>query len=71
MASKTQRPDADRIAAFRAELDAFIDARVAEIKKTCEGVPAESIRIDLMRGYSCQCAAVQRILREDEKAAAA
>ena len=34
----------EQIGALRADLDAAIDARVAEIRKTCPGVPAGVIR---------------------------
>jgi hypothetical protein len=55
--NRTPTLDERRVRAFRAELDAWIDDRAAEIKKSCEGVPVASIRRDLMRGIGCQCAA--------------
>lgn len=64
--SKTPPLDA-RIEAFRAELDSFIDARVAEIKKECAGVPEGVLRNILVRGSGCQCAAVQNLFREGEQ----
>jgi hypothetical protein len=69
MAFKNTPPLEERVAAFRAELDIFLDARVAEIKKTCPGVPPEVIRLSLTRGMGCQCDAVQEIKRQDNKQA--
>lgn len=69
--SKTQPPlDAERVRAIRAELDAWIDARAEEIKKTCEGVPVASIRNSITRGIGCQCAAFLIIKAQDDEAAA-
>jgi hypothetical protein len=44
-----------KISALREEIDAFLDAKVEEIKKECVGVPAQVIRNTLTRGH-CQCA---------------
>jgi hypothetical protein len=71
MASKPQPLDEARVSAFRAELDAFIDARAAEIAKTCPGVPMGAIRTSITRGMGCQCAAYLRLKAEDEAEAAA
>jgi hypothetical protein len=68
MAPKPQPLD-ERVRNFRAELDAFIDARVAEIKKTCPGVPEGVLRNTLTRGM-CQCGVVLEIMRTDEEQAA-
>jgi hypothetical protein len=59
-------PLEDRIAALRAEIDAYIDARITEIRKTCEGVPAETIRQSLTRGMGCQCATYLELKARDE-----
>jgi hypothetical protein len=62
--------DAERINKFRAELDVLIDARVAEIRKTCEGVPDGIVRRELTRGLGCQCSAVLEIMRQNDEQAA-
>ncbi|WP_409188782.1 hypothetical protein [Bradyrhizobium sp. RDM4] len=67
MASPKTLPLDERIKSVRAEIDAFIDARTAEIKKACPGVPEASIRRDLLRG-GCQCAAYLDITAKDEAA---
>jgi hypothetical protein len=49
-------PLKERIAELRAEIDAWIDAKAAEIAKDNPGVPQVAIRYDLTaRGGSCQC----------------
>lgn len=68
MASPKTLPLEERIESIRAELDALIDRKVAEVKKQCPGVPEASIRYEITRGTACQCAAVLDILRHDEKA---
>ena len=56
---------ADRIAAFRAELDAFIDAKAAEIKVQSESVPVQVIRNMLTtRFFGCQCQAALNIIEQ-------
>jgi len=46
----------DRIKALHADIEAYIDARVAEVAKACPGVPAVRIKHDLMtRAGGCQC----------------
>jgi len=65
MALNRTQPLDERVKAFRAELDAFIDARVAEIRKTCQ-VPDGAVRNSLMRGMGCQCSAVLEIKRQDD-----
>jgi len=57
MALLRKLPLEDQITALRAELDAAIDARVAEIAEGCPGVPAGVIRNSITRGMGCQCAA--------------
>ena len=56
----------EQIAALRADLDAAIDARVAEIRKTCPGVPAGVIRNSITRGTGCQCAAYLEMKSKDD-----
>jgi hypothetical protein len=50
-------PLEDRIHEMRAEIDAEIDKRAEEIKKTMEGVPFQVIRNILTKSSGCQCAA--------------
>lgn len=68
MASPKTLPLEERITAMRAEIDAAIDAHVAEIVKTCPGVPAGAIRNSITRGMGCQCAAYLQILEKDQAA---
>lgn len=56
----------ERVKAIRGEIDAFIDARAAKIKETCEGVPVLVIRNLLTaRSGGCQCAAYLGLLTKD------
>lgn len=54
----------ERIHAFRAELDSWIDAKVADLKQTRDGagMPVLQLRHMLTRGDSCICRAAARIL---------
>lgn len=52
-----QQPLEEQIEAIRAKIDAFIDERVAAIKKDCMAVPALVIRNSITRGMGCQCSA--------------
>jgi hypothetical protein len=67
VAFKSTPPLDERVKAFRAELDAFIDAHIAEIKKTCPGVPDGVLRNTLMRDM-CPCSAVLEIKRQETAA---
>ncbi|UPJ65973.1 hypothetical protein IVB23_00855 [Bradyrhizobium sp. 191] len=58
----------ERVNAIRDEIDAFIDARVAEIGKTCPGVPSGVIRNSITRGLGCQCAAYLELKAKDAEA---
>jgi len=60
----------ERIKTLRADLDAWIDARVAEEMKRCPGVPAGVIRHTMTRGLGCTCAAYLEIKRVDDEQAA-
>jgi hypothetical protein len=51
----------EKISQLRDELDAEIDRRAAELKKTMEGVPVTVIRNILTRSSPCQCDAYIRI----------
>lgn len=56
LAQSAKAPLKDRIAELRVEIDAWIDAKAAEIAKDCPGVPLVSIRYDLTtRANGCQC----------------
>ncbi len=61
-----RKPLEDQITALRAELDAAIDARVAEIAKSCPGVPEGVIRNSITRGMGCQCAAYLELKAKDD-----
>ena len=60
----------ERITKLRAEIDAFIDARVAVIAKTCVGVPAAAIRNITTKHSGCRCAVYLDLKAADDKAAA-
>ncbi|SHM40863.1 hypothetical protein [Bradyrhizobium lablabi] len=64
MALLKQTPLDERINTFRAELDAFIDSKVQELKKTCPGVPDGVLRAGLTR-TDCACEAVLSIKRQE------
>jgi hypothetical protein len=69
MAFIRPKPLNERIENLRADIDAFIDARVAAIKKDCPGVPSLAIRNTLVR-TGCQCASYIEIKANDDAAAA-
>src|SRR5438034_511049 len=70
MAFSRNPPLDERIEKLRAEIDAFIDARAEEVKKTCEGVPVDVIRnLITARGGGCQCQQYLEIKKQDETAA--
>ena len=50
---------------LRAQIDAYIDAFVAEQRKQVPGVPAVALRQMLMRGQ-CLCKAAERLLKEPQ-----
>jgi hypothetical protein len=69
MASPKTLPLEERIRSIRAEIDAFIDERAAEEKKTCEGVPVGVIRNLLTaRSDGCQCRAYLQVAEKDKAA---
>jgi hypothetical protein len=71
MAPQKQQPLDERIKSFRAEIDAIIDARVAQVVKECKGnVPAAAIRQMIMKHSNCQCAVYLDLKAADDKAAA-
>lgn len=58
--------DENKVQALQAEINAFIDARAAEMKKTCEGVPVQVLRNILTnRSGGCECRAYQQIKQQD------
>ena len=58
-----EKPLAERIEDFRAELDRFIDAKAAELKEQPPGVPLQVLRnMITVRAGGCQCQAAQSIL---------
>ena len=59
--------DVERVNNIRDEIDAFIDARVAVLKKTSPGVPELGLRnILTARRGGCQCIAFIHIAEQDE-----
>jgi hypothetical protein len=54
----TPQLNLDRVQALHADIEAYIDRRVAEEAKACPGVPAVRIKHDLMgRAGGCVCRA--------------
>ena len=61
-----EKPLAQRIEEFRAELDAFVDAKAVGIKAQSESVPLPVIRNMLTtRFFGCQCQAALNIIEQD------
>lgn len=60
---------ADRIKQARAEAEAFIDLKTAELKATQGGatMPIGVCRHMITRGDSCQCRAALRLLEKEQK----
>ena len=56
---------AERIEKVRAEADAFIDAKAAELKAEFDSIPVGALRVQLTRGSGCACAVVKRLLEEN------
>ena len=55
---------ATRIESLRASIEAFIDARVEEIKKDCPGLPLQTIKNTIVKG-SCLCASYLDLIAKD------
>jgi hypothetical protein len=54
-----------RVAAIRAEADAFLDAKADELKANTPGVPLEVLRnIITNRTFGCQCQAVLNLEKQ-------
>lgn len=65
--SKTPPPEdlTSRIAAIRAEADAFLDAKAEELKAQTPGVPLEVLRNMITnRSFGCQCQAVLNLEKQ-------
>jgi hypothetical protein len=62
--AKKPRDLAEDIRLFRADLDVFIEGRVAELKQSYPNQPEASLRMDLMKHSNCQCAIVSHILAQ-------
>jgi hypothetical protein len=59
--------EVDRVNQIRDDIDAFIDARVAVLKKSSPGVPDLVLRnILTARSGGCQCLAYLHIAEQDE-----
>ena len=54
------------ITEFHSELESFIDARVAALKRLHPELPVAMLRKDLIRGQ-CLCAVVQRLLKQEQQ----
>ena len=64
----SKMPLDERIKSIRTDIDAFIDARVADIKKDCPGLPDATIRNTLTRGQ-CQCGQYLLLKKQDDETA--
>ena len=65
--AKNITPLEERIESLRADIDAFIDERVAAEAKQCPGVPLLVIRqIATGRAGGCQCEAYLQLTKERE-----
>jgi hypothetical protein len=54
-----------RIAAIRAEADAFLDAKAEELKSQTPGVPLQVLRnIITNRSFGCQCQAILNLEKQ-------
>lgn len=64
-----QKPLEERITELRAEIDAFIEARVDDLAKSITTVPRAALRKDLV-GYSggCKCDALLSIVKQEKAA---
>ena len=71
MAILKSPPLEERIEKLRADIDAFIDARVANEAKSCPGVPVVMLRqMATSRSGACQCAAYLQIKQQEAERAA-
>ncbi|MEH2534418.1 hypothetical protein V1277_006286 [Bradyrhizobium sp. AZCC 1588] len=71
MAITRTPPLEERIEKLRADIDAFIDTRIAKEAKDCPGVPAVMLRQMATSGSGgCQCAAYLKLKQQEEERAA-
>jgi hypothetical protein len=69
MAINRTAPLEERIQNIRADIDAFIDARVEAERKACPGVPGPVLRnIITARGGGCQCSVYLNLTKQDDAA---
>ncbi len=71
IAAKKKPPEpslAERIQAFQVELDAFLDAKAAELKATREGrdLFIGGLKHMITRGDTCRCRIVARLLGDPD-----
>jgi hypothetical protein len=58
-------PDlAARIDALRADLETFINAKVAELKLDCPGLPLQTIKNTIVKG-NCECRSYLDLVAKD------
>jgi hypothetical protein len=70
MAILKSAPLEARIEKLRAEIDAFIDARVAKEAKECPGIPSPVLRqMATAKARGCQCSQYLALKQEAERAA--
>jgi hypothetical protein len=58
----------DEIKNVRARIEAFVAARVAELRKTYTDLPDSVVRADLLGGNGCLCLAFLDIKQRDDEA---
>ncbi|MBR1145077.1 hypothetical protein [Bradyrhizobium sp. AUGA SZCCT0431] len=67
-----QQPLDERIEKLRADIDAFIDARVEAMKSDTPGIPAPVLRqMIIARAIGCQCSQYRFIKQQDDRESAA
>jgi hypothetical protein len=59
----------ERIRQVRIDIEAYVNAKVAEVKRDCVGLPEGTIRNTIVRG-NCLCASFLELKAADDKAAA-
>jgi hypothetical protein len=65
-AAKPVMPLYERIAAFRQELEAFVNSRAAELTKGT-GLPMQVVLQTMTGGSHCVCSAALRVVRDIEE----
>ena len=64
---KISKSMTERIEEFRAEVNAFIDKKVADEKKKFPGLPEATIRNSITFGIGCACAAGLKVAETIER----